>query len=162
MLSRALENGSGIDVIEKLMSLQERWETNQAKKQYDMAMADMRPDMPEIIKNKGVGYDTKKGDKVGYKHEDLASIVNAISPVMAKYGLTFRWLTETNDKGIITVTCIVSHRDGHSERTSLPGAPDSSGGKNSIQAIGSTVTYLQRYTLKSSLGLSILCRNPRI
>lgn len=31
---------------------------------------------------------------------------------------------------------------------------DESGNKNSIQSIGSTVTYLQRYTLKAGLGLA--------
>ena len=34
------------------------------------------------------------------------------------------------------------------------GTPDNSGSKNSIQAIGSTTTYLQRYTLFSILGLA--------
>ncbi len=32
--------------------------------------------------------------------------------------------------------------------------PDNSGGKNSIQAIGSAVTYLQRYTLLLLCGLA--------
>jgi len=32
--------------------------------------------------------------------------------------------------------------------------PDTSGSKNSIQAVGSTVSYLQRYTLYSILGLA--------
>ena len=31
---------------------------------------------------------------------------------------------------------------------------DDSGNKNSIQAVGSTTTYLQRYTLKAALGLA--------
>ena len=31
---------------------------------------------------------------------------------------------------------------------------DNSGGKNSIQGIGSSITYLQRYTLKLALGLA--------
>ena len=34
------------------------------------------------------------------------------------------------------------------------GGADQSGNKNGFQAIGSAVTYLQRYTLKSALGLS--------
>ena len=43
---------------------------------------------------------------------------------------------------------------GHQECTSLSAFPDESGGKNSIQAIGSTVSYLERYTLLSITGLS--------
>jgi hypothetical protein len=43
---------------------------------------------------------------------------------------------------------------GHSERTTLSATADTSGSKNSIQAIGSTVTYLQRYTLLAAVGLA--------
>jgi hypothetical protein len=44
---------------------------------------------------------------------------------------------------------------GHSERTPLEASPDASGGKNGIQAVGSTVTYLQRYTLLSATGMAV-------
>ena len=43
---------------------------------------------------------------------------------------------------------------GHSESTTLEAAADQSGGKNAIQAIGSTVTYLERYTLLALTGLA--------
>jgi hypothetical protein len=36
----------------------------------------------------------------------------------------------------------------------LRAGADQSGAKNSIQAIGSTISYLQRYTLKAALGLA--------
>ena len=52
------------------------------------------------------------------------------------------------------MTCVLSHRDGYSEETTLTAGADDSGKKNSIQAIGSTTTYLQRYTLKLALGLA--------
>jgi hypothetical protein len=55
---------------------------------------------------------------------------------------------------MITVTCSVSHELGHAESTSLSHSPDSSGKKNSIQAIGSTITYLQRYTILALTGLA--------
>ena len=54
----------------------------------------------------------------------------------------------------VSVTCIIAHRDGHSEENTLSAGRDDSGKKNSIQSIGSTITYLQRYTLKSALGLA--------
>jgi len=49
---------------------------------------------------------------------------------------------------------VISHRDGHSEENSLSADADHSGEKNAIQAIGSTLTYLQRMTLKAALGLA--------
>jgi hypothetical protein len=53
------------------------------------------------------------------------------------------------------VTCVISHGDGYFEENSLAAAQDDSGNKNSIQAVGSTVTYLERYTLKAALGLAV-------
>jgi hypothetical protein len=48
----------------------------------------------------------------------------------------------------------VTHRDGHSEETSLASPVDTSGSKNAVQQIGSTVEYLRRYTLLAALGLA--------
>jgi hypothetical protein len=53
----------------------------------------------------------------------------------------------------ISVTCILTGH-GHEEENTLSGPADASGSKNAIQAIGSTLTYLQRYTLVQALGLA--------
>jgi hypothetical protein len=68
--------------------------------------------------------------------------------------LSYRFRTETPINGPVIVTCIVSHRDGYSEENSLSAGRDDTGNKNSLQAMGSAITYLQRYALKASLGLA--------
>ena len=60
--------------------------------------------------------------------------------------------TEQADK--IKVTCTITHEMGHSESTSLSADPDTSGSKNPIQAIGSTISYLERYTILALCGLA--------
>lgn len=55
---------------------------------------------------------------------------------------------------MIKVTCIITHEAGHSTSTSLQSGRDDSGGKNNIQALGSAVKYLQRYTFISATGLA--------
>jgi len=87
------------------------------------------------------------------KYAGLAETIKIIGPIMERYGLSHSWKT-SQDGDLITVTCYVTHIQGHSESTSLPGAPDASGSKNSIQAVGSTVSYLERYTLFAILGLA--------
>lgn len=149
MLDRAITSGASVEVMERLLALQERFEANQARKKFDSAMAEVRKDLPEITKTKTAGR-----DGYGYKYEDLSEIVSALTPVLGKVGLSFRWRTETIAVNAVKVTCILSHRDGHSEETSLSSSSDTSGGKNAIQAIGSAVTYLQRYTLKAALGIA--------
>ncbi len=50
--------------------------------------------------------------------------------------------------------CTITHELGHSESTSLTANPDISGSKNAIQAIGSTISYLERYTVLALTGLA--------
>ena len=153
MLSRAVQDGANIEVLERLVALSERWQTDQARRAYESAMAALRGELPAIVKSKNVDFTTSKG-RTHYRYEDLAAITEALSPVMARNGLSFRWRTDSTQRGYVAVTCIISHQDGHSEETTLAGPIDESGNKNPIQAIGSVVTYLQRYTLKAAVGVA--------
>lgn len=147
MLDRAVSSGANVEVIEKLMGLQERWEQNQALKAYNSAIAAARAEIPVILKS-----NEKTGAGGSYKYEDLATIARIVDPILAKYGLSYRYKSESN--GEVKVTCVISHADGHCEENSLTTKPDTSGSKNTVQALGSAVTYLQRYTLKLALGIA--------
>ena len=153
MLGQAVTNNASLEVVEKLMVLQERWEKNQGRKAFDNAMADAKAEIPVIIKNRVVDFTSQKG-RTHYRHEDLAEIARTVSPILAKHGLSYRYRTTSNLNEPVTVTCIVSHRDGHFEENTLSAGRDESGSKNQIQAVGSTLTYLQRMTLKAALGLA--------
>lgn len=153
LLQQAITSGAGVDVLERLMALQERWDANQATKAFNAAMSDMRNEIPAIIKNRTVDFTSTKGT-THYRYEDLNGVTETLSPIMAKHGLSFRWRTKTDKPNEVSVTCIVSHRDGHFEETTLTAANDHSGNKNDIQSLGSAVTYLQRYTLKAALGVA--------
>ncbi len=56
--------------------------------------------------------------------------------------------------GVIAVTTRISHIQGHFEETTLSAPSDTSGSKNAIQAIGSTISYLQRYGILALTGLA--------
>lgn len=153
LLRIAVENNADLDRLEKLMQLQERWEANEARKAFVTAMAAFKREPVEIYKRKQVGYKTREGDFVGYKHAELSDVTAAIAPAMAKHGLSFDWdIHQTS--GLITVDCVVTHVMGHSRMVTMSGAPDNSGKKNAIQQAASTITYLQRYTLLAATGMS--------
>jgi len=152
MLDRAVASGASIETLDKLMGLQERWEKNQARKAFDNAMAAAKAEITPIIKNRKVDFTSQKG-RTNYQYEDLAGIARQVDPILTKHGLSYRYKTSTENNSVM-VTCIIAHRDGHSEENALSAGRDESGNKNSIQAVGSTVTYLQRYTLKAALGLA--------
>lgn len=154
MLSRAVESGADLDMIEKLMNLQERYEKNQARKAFDNAMAAAKAEIPTITKNREVDFTSQKG-RTNYRYEDLGEIARVVSPILANHGLSYRYRTTSALNEPVTVTCIVSHRDGHFEENTLCAGRDDTGGKNAIQQVGSTLTYLQRMTLKGALGLAV-------
>lgn len=150
MLNLAVQQGADLDRLEKLMALQERWEANEARKAYVVALSDFKVMGMIIEKDKHVSFQTQKG-KTEYNHATLGNICNVIGAALGQHGLSFRWATEQGD-GRIKVTCTLMHSMGHSESVSLEAYADESGGKNSIQAIGSAVSYLQRYTLLAITG----------
>lgn len=144
MLNRAMETGASMEVLEKFMSLHERWEAGNARKAFDAAISEAKAEIPPIVKN-AKGHNDKR-------YANFAAIAGVVDPILSKHGLSYRFRTAQTDK--ISVTCVLSHRDGHSEETTLAGPADNSGSKNAIQAIGSTLTYLQRYSLIQALGLA--------
>ena len=144
LVEMAVSKGADIDQLSKLMDMQERWEKREARKSYLDAFAHFQSIVPTITKS-------KKGHN--YKYAPLADIATQIQDSLRKCGLSYRFEIEDNGD-LITVRCLVSHRDGHGETTSMTGAPDDSGSKNQIQSRGSTVTYLQRYCLIGALGLT--------
>ena len=144
MLSQAVARGASLEMVSKLMDLQERVERGQARRDFDEAIAAAKAEIRPVARN-ATGHNSKK-------YANFAAYAKEVDPVLARHGLSYRFRTEQD--GAIKVTCVLSHKNGHSEENSLSGPADTSGNKNNIQAIGSTLTYLQRYTLTQALGLA--------
>lgn len=151
MICAAVNNAADLDKVTKLLEIQERWEALEARKAYHKAMSAFKANAPKIIKDKKANYSTDKGN-VKYSHASLFNIVDKISTELSKHDLSATWKTLQN--GAIAVTCKITHALGHSEETTLSAQNDKSGSKNDIQALGSTITYLERYTLLALTGLA--------
>lgn len=137
-----------VEKLGKLLEMQERWDATQAKKAYVVAMAAFKENPPEIFKDKTVNY-----NQTQYSHASLGNVTATINTALSEHGLTASWVT-SQDNGSVKVACKITHIMGHSEECCLAAPPDATGSKNIIQAIGSTVTYLQRYTLLALTGLA--------
>ena len=152
LLELVIEKGADLQTIEKFMDLQERHEKNEARKAYVEAMTAFKANPPEILKQTAVSYNTTKGT-TSYNHASLDHVAEKINIALSRHGLFASWSQNQNDKGI-TVTCKITHILGHSEETSLTAEADLSGNKNAIQGLGSTISYLQRYTILAITGLA--------
>lgn len=148
LLQMAVEQGADLDRLERLMALQERWEANEAKKAFTAAMAEFKAHPPEITKDKLVSF-----TGTSYMHATLGNVCEKIVAALARVGISHKW-DLNQESGQVAVTCVLTHRLGYSDSTRMESGADTSGKKNSIQAIASTITYLQRYTLLAATGLA--------
>jgi len=141
-----------LDRVERFLALKREYEADEARKEYVAAMARFKAKPLTIEKDKHVKFTTQKG-VTEYDHATIGNVVKVICAGLGSEGFSHRWDTK-QDAGKITVTCIITHARGHAESTMLIASPDDSGGKNGIQSIASTITYLQRYTLLAATGLA--------
>jgi len=148
IMAIAVEKGASVESLERMWELQVMYEKRQAEKAFVSAMAEFKKNPPEILKNKEVKFGTTH-----YFHATHYGVTTAIVEGLSKHGISHRWDVE-QDAGKIAVTCVLTHRDGHSQATRLEAGYDTSGGKNSIQAIMSAKTYLERHSLLAATGLS--------
>ena len=152
LIELAIDKGNvDLDKLYKVLEFSREVEKDAARRAYHVAMAEFKAKPPAIKKDKKVGYSTSAG-KVGYAHASLYNVTESINKELSKYGLSASWSTKQN--GTISVTCRITHVKGHSEETTLSAPADQSGAKNAIQAIGSTITYLERYSLLALTGLA--------
>jgi len=153
MIERAAVNPAvDVEKFARLLELREKAEASFARKAFNNAVALAKGEIGPIVKDKAVDFTTQKG-RTNYKYEGFDTIARAVDPILNANGLSYRFRA-AQDGNKVAVTCIIAHRDGYSEETTLSVAEDHSGNKNAIQAIGSAATYLQRYTLKLALGLA--------
>ena len=152
LIQSAIAGGADLEKLEKLLDLQIKWEKNEAKKAYIIAMVAFQSNPPNIGKDKHVEFKTAKGT-TKYNHASLPNVVKKIEEALSKHNFSVSF-PGTSDKTEISVTCKITHIMGHSEETTLKSASDLTGGKNAIQGIGSAMSYLQRYALLSLTGLA--------
>jgi hypothetical protein len=145
MLNRAIASGN-LEIVKLMAEMNKDFEAAEKRSRFDAAISDAKGKIKPIVKT-AVGHNDRK-------YADLASVVREIDPILSDHRLYYRFRTRQEDGRPIAVTCILGHRDGHREENTLLGPADTSGSKNAIQAIGSTLTYLQRYCLMQALGLA--------
>ena len=158
LLRIAVAQKADMDTLNKLMDLQERWEKNEAKKAYVVAMNAFKANPPEITKNELAKFTSinKQGKEIEVEwwYSTLDHIHDAILSALSKQGISHRWIIEQPNAETVRVSCVLTHKLGHSVQTTLQGPVDHSGSKNAIQAIGSSAKYLERYTLMAATGLA--------
>ena len=99
-----------------------------------------------------VDFTSSKG-RTYYTHTSLAGVMAAVTEHLSNHGFSLNW-TPSTQGNMITVVCRLTHSGGHYEETTLSGPADAGSGRNALQAVASSITYLQRYSALSLLGIA--------
>jgi hypothetical protein len=141
----AMSPDADIEKLERMLDMQERVLDRNAKQAFTADLASMQIKMPRVVEH-GTGHNNAKFAK-------LEDINDAIRPVLQEFGfaVTFRI---KHEGALIHVCTVLSHRQGHSEETTIVLPADTGGSKNAVQAIGSTISYGKRYGVCALLNIS--------
>jgi len=145
-----LQAGGTMETLERMMAMQKEHNAMMAEQAYNAAFAAFKSEAIRVLKAKAV----TAGPLSGKSYAELHDVVDAVTPALSTHGLSTSWKITKDAPDWIEVTCMLKHVDGHAESVSMGGPPDSGGAKNKIQERASTVSYLQRYTLKAVCGVA--------
>lgn len=151
VITRAARDPSvDIDKMERLISMQERVQNRNAEVAFNAALAELQPLLPVIEERGGI---KDRSGNVQSTYALWEDVNEAIRPHLAEHGFALRFRVDrTADQ--ISVTGILSHREGHKEETTLTLPTDTSGSKNAVQAVGSSTSYGKRYTAFALLNIT--------
>lgn len=153
LVQLALEKGVAVEVLERLVALQERVTDRNAEMAMAQALAAFQDECPPI-RRVNTATVTKNGVKqYDYKFAPLEEIARAIRGTLAKHGLSYSHDGAVTGNEVETV-CTLRHVEGAKRTATFRGPIDTSGGKNPIQQVASARSYGRRYSLMDVLGLT--------
>lgn len=150
----AIENKGTAETLEKLMGIRRELNAESAQKAFDTAMAELKAELPIIIKERGVPTAT---GSIAYHYAPIEAIEIQIRPFLKKYGFSHTFDTDTaSADGWVIAKCIVTHSQGHS-RVSTAKFP--LGTKTQImsatQVFAAALTFANRRALCNAYGLVV-------
>lgn len=152
-IQAATNPAMNVENVERLLALAGKLEEDKRRVSFQQALERVQAACPRINKSGRIFYEGRNG-KPGQNtpYALLEDIDRAIRPLMASEGFSVRWNAPTSN-GKIRIVGTLSHRDGHSETQEIELPADTSGSKNPVQAVGSTVSYGRRHLLKMFFNL---------
>jgi len=155
VISRAAKDPDvNVDKLERLLSLQKEILAEEAKAAFNQSLAAFQARCPQLAKSKHIHVTPRGGGPSRYQssyctYEDMMAVVQ---PLMSELGFAASFDTITQQGGL-EIVCTLVHRGGHEKSFRLRVPIDKSGNKNDVQAVGSSNSYLRRYSLANALGI---------
>lgn len=150
LIKAAIEKGVDAQTIASLMEMRNTLKAEQAREAFYDSLSAFQAELPPIPKTRII---KDKYGNVRSRYASLDDIRQAVAPLLAKHGLSYRY-EFTPQEGQMLISCIVTHKAGHAESSSIPMPVDKGMNASAQQQVGATMTYGQRYTLIGGLGIT--------
>ncbi len=160
LMQLAIEKLSGdtglqtVQIMEKLLDLQERVEKKTAEKEFAEAFAEFHAKCPSIPKTADTNKTRATGTTFGFKYAPLEQIASIVNPILSDLGFSYSWDWADAPDGQIGQTCTLLHKAGHSRSATHISPIDTGGATNKAQQAATASTYSARYSLNRVLGLT--------
>ena len=125
--------------LEILLKMQKRLLVERRREAFQHDRAMMNAEIPQVVKQGIV--DLGKGRYPYARFEDMDRLVR---PVMGRWGFYFENTTRIVGNETI-VEVYLCHREGHREKAEMKLVYDTGPGRNQMQAMGSGLSYTERY-----------------
>jgi hypothetical protein len=146
--------GNNIEVIERLVALEERKTRQWAKQQFNIALKEVQKLIPDIPR-------TKKNPQTKSMYAPLEVVNRVVMPIATEHGFAVSFGTTNSPiEDWLRITAELSHEDGHSQDYHIDLPIDNKGmqgsnNKTLVHGVGSSFSYGQRYLLKLIFNISL-------
>ena len=155
LLHLAIEKGTPVEALEKLVGLHERLADREAAQEFARALAAFQAECPPITHSKKAKIVTSGGGSYSYTYAELDAIARVVNPILAKHGLSYSWNTAVDEKNRLTCDCIVRHINGHIALPATFSLPiDNKSAMSEQQKVGAAATFAKRQSLIAALGIT--------
>lgn len=168
--SPAMQQAAQMFAIVKRATEDEKYDVDKARAVFEMnlqilemarrdafnsAFSMLQEELPVISKDGEIKIPAKDGRpaRVQGKYAKFETINEVVRPLLAKYGFSISFRTKVMGPQVCIVG-VLRHQQGHAEESEIVLPADQSGGKNSVQAFGSTVSYGKRYMMTALLNIT--------
>lgn len=118
------------------------------------ALAAARPKFGPIRRGRTARVRSKSGADFSYQYASLEDVLDAVSAPLAAQGLALVQSVGTAPDGGLTLTTRLLHASGQWLGDVMPLDAPSDARMSDVQALGSSLTYLRRYTACALLGVT--------
>ncbi|WP_273719160.1 MULTISPECIES: ERF family protein [Bartonella] len=147
ILERALENDVDLDRLKSLLELREKEIERQERQNFVRDLSAIQMEYKDIEQN-ALNTHTKS------LYTTLDKYIDAIKEPLSKYHFALFSRIKEQSSNSITVEMTLKHISGNEISTQGTFPFDTTGSKNNVQAVGSTISYARRYLLGMLLNVA--------